>query len=199
MMKTLIPALRMVIVLSILTGVIYPLAITLAAQGLMPEQANGSLVKLDGRVVGSALLGQANSDPRYFWPRPSAVNYLAGSTMGAPAASGASNLGPTSAGLAAAIQQRSKDFQLIHSMADDAPVPVEMITASASGLDPHISPQAARLQAGRVAAARGVDEASVLQLVGQHTEAPQFGFLGEPRVNVLLLNWKLDEPKPLKK
>lgn len=179
------PALAMVVILTLLTGVIYPLVVTGIAQGLFPFQANGSLVGEADRVIGSELLGQANRDPRYFWPRPSATGY---GTL----PSGGSNLAPTSATLAEQVAQRESDFRAAHDYPADRPVPVEMLFASASGLDPHISPDAARWQVGRVAAARGLEEARIAALVEEHVEGPQLGFLGEPRVNVFLLNLALD-------
>lgn len=179
------PALSMLVILTLLTGVIYPLVVTGIAQGLFPAQANGSLVSEADRAIGSELLGQANRDPRYFWPRPSATGY---GTL----PSGGSNLGPTSATLAEQVAQRESDFRTANDYPADMPVPVEMLFASASGLDPHISPDAARWQTGRVAAARGVEEARIAALVEEHVEGPQLGFLGEPRVNVFLLNLALD-------
>jgi K+-transporting ATPase ATPase C chain len=179
------PALVMLAIMTLLTGLIYPLVVTGIAQLAFPRQANGTLVMAGDTVVGSALLGQANDDPRYFWPRPSATGY---GTL----PSGGSNLAPTSGDLAAAVAQRATDFRAAHGLSDTHPVPVEMLFASGSGLDPHISPDAARLQAGRVAAARGLPEESVLALVEAHVEGPQLGFLGQPRVNVLLLNVALD-------
>jgi K+-transporting ATPase ATPase C chain len=185
MLKQLRPALMMIALLTILTGVIYPLVVTGIAQLAFPRQANGSLVMAGATVAGSVLLGQANDDPRYFWPRPSATGY---GTL----PSGGSNLAPTSADLAAAVAQRAADFRTANGMGDADSVPVEMLFTSGSGLDPHISPDAARLQAGRVAAARGLPEAQLLALVEAHVEGPQFGFLGQPRVNVVLLNVALD-------
>ena len=179
------PALLMLLILTVLTGLIYPLVVTGVAQLLFPAQANGSLLGDAAQPVGSALLGQANTDARYFWPRPSATDY---GTL----PSGGSNLAPTSADLAATVQQRAADFRADHGMAAGETVPTEMLFASGSGLDPHISPDAARLQAGRVAAARGLDEAQVAALVEQYVEGPQLGLFGQPRVNVLLLNLALD-------
>ncbi len=184
-MKQLRPALMMLVVLTLLTGIIYPLVVTGIAQLLFPAQANGSLLGDAARPVGSALLGQANDDPRYFQPRPSATGY------GTLPSSG-SNLAPTSATLAELVTQRAADFRAAHALDTAAPVPVEMLFASGSGLDPHISPDAARLQVAGVAAARGLDEAQVAALVEGHVEGPQLGLLGESRVNVLLLNLALD-------
>lgn len=179
------PAALMVLWLTILTGVLYPLLITGIAQALFPFQANGSLLDVKGDLVGSALVGQANSDPRYFWPRPSATNYN-------PLPSGATNLGPTSAALAAAVAERAAAIRQAHNLPAHAPIPADLLFASGSGLDPHISPAAARLQIQRVAAARNLDPTQVATLVDRFTEGPQLGLLGEPRVNVLLLNLALD-------
>jgi K+-transporting ATPase ATPase C chain len=165
--------------------VLYPLVVTGIAQLAFPHQANGSLVMAGDTVVGSALLGQANADPRYFQPRPSATGY---DTL----PSGGSNLAPTSLELAAAVAQRAADFRAANDLSADAAVPTELLFASGSGLDPHISPDAARLQVARVAAARGQDEATVAALVEEYVEGPQLGILGQPRVNVLLLNLALD-------
>jgi K+-transporting ATPase ATPase C chain len=185
-MKSILIAVRMLVVLTIITGVIYPLFVTLAAQVIFPAQANGSLQTRDGVAIGSTLIGQdMNGDPRYFWTRPSAINY-------SPLPSSGTNLGPTSATLAAAIAERASAFRIAHNLPDDAAVPAEMLFASGSGLDPHISPEAARLQVERVATARGLSVEQVNALVDQYTEAPQLGFLGQPRVNVLLLNLALD-------
>lgn len=186
MFKQLRPALVMLAILTLITGVIYPLTVTGIGQLLFPAQANGSLVGDETQPIGSALLGQVNGDPRYFWPRPSATEY---GTL----PSGGSNLAPTSAALAELVTQRAADFRAAHGLSAGDPVPVEMLFASGSGLDPHVSPDAARLQAGRVAAARGLDAARVVALVEEHVEGPQLGLLGEPRVNVLLLNLALDE------
>ncbi len=187
MLKMILPALRMLLVLTIITGVIYPLVITAVAQVFFPEQANGSLIRNGETVVGSSLIGQyMNGDPRYFWSRPSAVNYN-------PLPSGGSNLAPTSTTLQTAVNERAGVFSTAHNMTNTLTfVPIEMLFASGSGLDPHISPQAARLQVGRVAAARGLEEAQVMTLIDRLVEAPQLGFLGQERVNVLLLNLALD-------
>ena len=185
MVKQLRPALFMLAILTLLTGVIYPLLVTGIAQLAFSRQANGSLVAAGGSVVGSALLGQANDDPAAFQPRPSATGY---GTL----PSGGSNLAPTSADLAVAVAQRAADFRAANGLSADAAVPMEMLFASGSGLDPHVSPDAARLQVSRIAAARGLDEATVAALVEQYVEGPQLGILGQPRVNVLLLNVALD-------
>ena len=182
------PALVVFGLLTILTGVIYPLAITAIAQTFFRSQANGSLIEKDGKVVGSSLIGQPFDAPRYFWARPSATGpapYNAASSTG-------SNLGPTNPALLDAIQGRVEAIRKAHP--DQAgPVPADLVTASASGLDPHISPAAAEYQVSRVAATRKLPEDKVRNVVRQHTEARQFGVLGEPRVNVLQLNLALDQ------
>lgn len=185
MWKQIIPALRMLVALTILTGVVYPLVVTVAAQVLFPAEANGSLIRQGEQVVGSALIGQhMNADARYFWTRPSAISYN-------PQPSGGSNLGPTSATLQTLVEERRTAFASANGVSEAA-VPAEMLFASASGLDPHISPEAARLQVLRVAAARGLEATVVEALVNRYVEEPQLGFLGQPRVNVLRLNLALD-------
>ena len=193
MMKHTIIGLRMLVVMTILTGVIYPLVVTGVAQVAFPYQANGSLLTRDDTVVGSELIGQQTNDPAYFWWRPSAVNTMQGTTPEQLGSSGASNAGWTSAALADAIVERSAAFRSDNLLNDEAEISSDMVSASGSGLDPHISPEAAYLQIERVAAARGLDVQVVTELVDAHVESPQFGFLGEPRVNVLLLNLALDE------
>lgn len=183
--KQLKPVLPMLLLLTLLTGVIYPLVVTGIAQLLFPYQANGSLLGDKSQSAGSALLGQANDNPRYFWPRPSATGYDTLPSSG-------SNLGLTSPELAEQVAQRTADFRAAHGLEVGVAVPAEMLFASGSGLDPHISPDAARLQIGRIAIARGLDEAQVAALVEQHVEGPQLGLLGQPRVNVLMLNMALD-------
>lgn len=176
------------IVTTIGLGLVYPLLVTGGAQLLFPEQANGSLVEKNGRAVGSGLIGQTFAGPGYFWSRPSA----AGKGHDA-AASGGSNLGPTSAAL---VSRVSAERERLAATNPSAPVPVELVTTSASGLDPHLSPAGAEFQVPRVARERGVDKAAIRQLVSELTEPRQFGVLGEPRVNVLLLNLRLDERYP---
>jgi potassium-transporting ATPase KdpC subunit len=181
------PALVSLILLSAITGLAYPAVITRIAQLVFPRQANGSLIVKDGKVVGSSLIGQPFDDPKYFWGRPSATSpfpYNAGASSG-------SNQGPTNPDFFKAVQGRV-DALRAADPGNASPVPVDLVTASASGLDPHISPAAALYQIRRVAKARGFDEARVRQLVEQHTEGRQPGFLGEPRVNVLALNLALD-------
>ena len=185
------PTLVVFTALTLLTGVLYPLAVTGVGQAAFPQQAAGSLVLQGGKPIGSELIGQSFSAPRYFWGRPSA-------TAPQPyngAASGGSNLGPLNPALLDAVKARIQALHDANSVADPdntAPVPVDLVTASASGLDPHTSPAAALYQIPRVAKARGVEAAQLQALVAQHTEQPLFGFLGEPRVNVLRLNLALD-------
>jgi K+-transporting ATPase ATPase C chain len=182
---------RLFLILMILTGAIYPLLVTGIAQVVFRSQANGSLIMANGHAVGSALLSQKTESPRYFWPRPSADDY-------ATVASGASNLGPTSDALKKAIADRAAKLRTASGVAEDAPLPDDMITASASGLDPEISPEAAYLQVPRVARARHLtpDQRQALKkIVEQQIEGPQLGFLGEARVNVLLLNLAVDRIK----
>jgi len=181
------PAFMLLVLLTILTGFAYPLGFTALAQLLFPAQANGSLITEQGRVVGSTLIGQPFDDPRYFWGRLSAT---APSPYNAAASSG-SNLGPLNDALVDAVKAR-RDALRAADPTNLAPVPVDLVTASGSGLDPHISPAAARYQAARVARVRGIPLAEVRTLVEQHTEGRQFGILGEPTVNVLALNRALD-------
>ena len=185
-MKLIIQSILLTIVFTVLTGVLYPLAITGIAQVAFKDKANGSLIERDGKVVGSELLAQQFTGPKYFWPRPSAGNY-------ATVPSGASNLGPTSGALQSNVVNNAKAFRDGNKLPADAPVPADMVFTSGSGLDPHISPDAARLQIARVAAARGVSEDAVRPVVEKFVEQPQLGFLGEARVNVLRLNLALDQ------
>jgi K+-transporting ATPase ATPase C chain len=184
------PAFLMLVFLSVLTGIVYPLVVTGIAQAAFSNQANGSLIERDGKAVGSALIGQPFSDPKYFWGRPSATSpmpYNAGASTG-------SNQGPLNPALADAVKGRIEALQKADPD-NKAPVPVDLITASASGLDPHITPAAAEYQAARVAKARGLAADKMRALVAEHTEGRQLGFLGEPRVNVLKLNLALDALK----
>ncbi|MBS1137540.1 MAG: kdpC [Proteobacteria bacterium] len=180
----------MLLVFTVLTGVAYPLLLTGIAQGLMPNAANGSLIVQDGKPVGSALIGQPFSDAKYFWGRPSATGPFPYNA----AASSGSNLGPTNPALAEAVGTRIAALRAADP-GNEAPVPVDLVTASASGLDPHISPAAAQFQVPRVARARSLPEERVKQLVVDQTERRQLGVLGEPRVNVLRLNLALDALK----
>ena len=187
MMTHLRPALVMLGLMVGLTGLAYPLAMTGIAQALFPAQANASLMMRDGRIVGSALVAQAFTADHYFHPRPSAANFDATD-------SGATNFGPTNAALIAQVAERAEAFRTAHAV---TVVPIDAVTASASGLDPHISLQNARLQAGRVAEARGVPLRDVLAEVTAQAEGPWLGLFGDPRVNVLRLNLALDDRLPL--
>lgn len=185
-MKLLIQSILLTIIFTVLTGVLYPLAITGIAQVAFRDQANGSLIIQKDKAVGSSLLAQQFTGEKYFWPRPSAGSY--GTTP-----SGASNLGPTSGTLQSNVATNAAAFRAAHKLAADAPVPTDMVFTSGSGLDPHISPESAQAQLGRVAAARTMSTETIRGLVEKHIEQPQFGFLGEPRVNVLRLNLALDQ------
>lgn len=181
------PALVSFFALSLLTGAVYPLAVHGVAQAAFSRQANGSLIQENGKTVGSTLIGQPFTEPKYFWSRPSAT----GPAPYNGAASSGSNLGPTNPALIKAVQDRVAALKETDP-GNTSPIPVDLVTASASGLDPHISPAAAEYQVRRVARARGLDEASVRRVVAEHTEGRQLGVLGEPRVNVLTLNLALD-------
>jgi K+-transporting ATPase ATPase C chain len=190
-MKEVGSALRMLLVLTVLTGVVYPLLVTGIAQLAFPAAASGSLIRRDGKLVGSALIGQGFADPRYFWGRLSATSPTAYDA----ASSSGSNDGPLSPALVAAARARV-DALVAADPQHRTPVPVDLVTSSASGLDPHVTPAGARYQVARVARARGLDPAAVEQLVERHTEGRLLGVLGEPRVDVLELNLALDAMRP---
>ncbi len=187
MFKEIRPAVVSFLLLTLLTGIAYPLLVTGISQVAMPAQANGSMIVVGGKQAGSELIGQSFSDPKYFWSRPSATGPMPNNA----AASSGSNLGPTNPALMDAVKAR------VQALTDadpgnQQPVPVDLVTASASGLDPHISPAAAQYQLARVARVRNLDPIALNRLVAEHTEGRQFGILGEPRVNVLQLNLALD-------
>lgn len=195
-MKPLLQSIRLLVVLTVITGAAYPALVTLLSKSLFPRQSEGSLVVRNGQIVGSALLSQRTTSDAYFWPRPSAgddgTNYVA-------VPSSASNKGPTSADWIASVQQRSAAIRTAHGMNTNSAVPADLVLASGSGLDPHVSPAAARLQLDRVARARGLSpeqRSSLTRLVESTVEPPSLGILGEPRVNVLMLNLALDETFP---
>jgi len=188
MKKNILSGLKMLLAFTLLTGLVYPLMITGIAQVVFPRQSNGSLVAIGGKARGSELLGQEFKSDRYFWSRPSACSY-------ATLPSGASNWGPTSDTLRKTIEKRRESFIIANHLPLNTVLPNEMLTASGSGLDPHISPESATLQVERIASARHFSPSQSQQLrklVASHTKQPQFGCLGEKRVNVLALNCDLD-------
>jgi K+-transporting ATPase ATPase C chain len=188
MRRQLPAAVRVLFALTVLTGLAYPLLVTGVAQVGFPNQADGSLIRRDGEVVGSRLQGQVFTSPRYFHPRPSA----AGDGYEGDATSG-SNYGPTNPEFLGLVEERITAYRQVNGLSVDIPVPADAVTASGSGLDPHISIVNARLQAPRVARARGLPKAEVVELIVEHTDARDLGFLGEPAVNVLALNLALDD------
>jgi len=181
-------ALMMLLTLTLLTGVIYPLAVTGLAQLFLPSLADGSLIIRDGKVIGSELIGQQFNDPKYFWGRPSATSPFPYNA----AASSGSNLGPTNPAFIDAVRGRVSALRAADPV-NDTPIPVDLVTASGSGLDPHMSPAAAEYQLKRVARARGLGENTLRDLVARHTEGRQLGVLGERRINILKLNVALDD------
>ena len=191
-MKNLLTAVLMTIVTTVLLGLIYPLVVTGLAQVIFPDQANGQLIKKEGVVIGSRIIGQPFGGPGYFRSRPSAAG-AAGYDAGA---SSGSNLGPTNQKL---IDRVKADVERLQAENPGKPVPIDLVTTSGSGLDPHISPAAAEFQIPRIMRERGLSEAELRQFIAAHTEGRQFGFLGEPRVNVLELNIDLDTKKPMRK
>lgn len=189
-MKELKPALLLFLAFTVLCGGIYPAVVTGIAQAFFPQQANGSFIAdKTGKVTGSSLIGQPFSEPRYFWPRPSATGEFGYN----PATSGGSNLGATNPDLLKRVEERVK---VLRDSGVSGNIPADLVLASASGLDPHISPEAAQVQIPRVAKARGLTEEALKKIVAAHTEGRQLGILGEPRVNVLALNLDLDKLAP---
>lgn len=187
------PAIVMLLAFTVITGLLYPLAVTGIAQVVFPHQANGSLIVIDGKAYGSELIGQPFDDPRYFWGRLSATGTFAYNAFNGDhlTASSGSNFGPLNPALFEMVQARI-DALKAADPENTLPIPVDLVTASGSGLDPHISVAAALYQVHRVAAARGLSDADVQSLVEEYTEGRQLGFLGEPRINILLLNLALD-------
>jgi K+-transporting ATPase ATPase C chain len=183
MRRQLLAGVRMILILTVVLGLAYPLLVTGIVQLTMPNRANGSLVSVDGEVVGSGLLGQAFDGPEWFWSRPGAYD---------PTVSGPSNLGPTNPDLIASVRASIRALRETEGVGSGTPIPADAVMSSGSGLDPDISPAYARLQASRVAAARGLALDDVLALIERQTDGRTFGFLGDPRVNVLLLNLALD-------
>jgi K+-transporting ATPase ATPase C chain len=193
MWRQIAPSFRLMVCFTILTGLIYPVVVTGICRIVFPHRADGSLIVVNGRIVGSSLIGQNFTKPEYFHPRPSA----AGNDGYDPTASGGSNYGPTSQKLLDRVKASIEKFRAENPVYS-GPIPVDLVTASGSGLDPDISPASAEAQAARVAKARGVDGAQIRSLIATHTQGRQWGFLGEPRVDVLELNLDLDRhfPKP---
>jgi len=188
--RRLVPAVLLLVAMTLITGVIYPVVVTAVAQVAFPSQANGSMIVVNGKTVGSSLIGQAFSDPRYLWGRPSYAGVTPSDPAGYDASNSAgSNLGPTSRALIAAVSAR---VDALRKANGGGPVPVDLVTGSASGLDPQISPAAAAYQVDRVAKARSMTPAAVSAIISRYTTQPLLGFLGEPAVNVLEVNLALD-------
>lgn len=188
-MKTICGSFKLFILMTVITGVIYPLIVCITGNSLFPDKARGSFVTERGNNIGSELIGQKFSSEKYFWPRPSAVDYN-------PLPSAGSNLSPSSAVLLHLFRQRSDEFSVLNHLPEGTRIPLEMLFASASGVDPHCSPEAAYLQIGRVSKSRGFDRnktAQLHRLVEQMIISPQLGFLGRPQINVFLLNLELDK------
>jgi len=194
LISTFRPALSLLVVLTAITGLAYPFFVTGVSQTVMPDQANGSLIKENGKVIGSNLIGQQFTDPAYLWGRPSATT----PTTYNGQSSGGSNLGPTNPDLAKAVQDRITALQKVDPT-NTTVVPIDLVTASASGLDPEISPAAAQYQAARIASLRHLPLPQVQGIIQAHTEGRQVGLFGEPRVNVLAVNMELDKVAPLAK
>lgn len=191
MKKTILPAIYLTLFMTVFTGLLYPVVMTGIAQVVFPKQANGSLIEIGGKVVGSKLIGQDFTSDKYFWPRPSAIGYD-------PLPSGGSNYGPTSDTLEKLVEMRKTDFIRLNNLPPSTQVPSDMLYASGSGLDPDISPESAELQIDRVARARGFDSVQtqdLRKLVQDHIEGRELGLFGERRVNVLMLNIALDSLK----
>jgi potassium-transporting ATPase KdpC subunit len=188
--KNFITAILYTVVTTVLLGLVYPLVVTGLAQLLFKDKANGQLIKKDGKIIGSRIIAQPFATPQYFHPRPSA----AGTNGYDATSSGGTNWGPTNQKL---VDRVKGDVNALQAENPGKPVPVDLVTASGSGLDPHITPAAAAFQVARVAKSRGIAEGELRTLVSQHTEGRQFGFLGEPRINVLELNLALDEKYPM--
>jgi potassium-transporting ATPase KdpC subunit len=188
-MRTFITSLRAIFILTVLTGIVYPVLMLILSHIIFPFRANGSLITINGEIAGSELISQKFQSEKYFWSRPSAIDYN-------PLPSGASNLGPTSRDLQKIVEQRKAFFTEKNFLSSNVALPTEMIFSSGSGIDPHISPEAALLQVQRVVLARGFDEVKVNKLrstIQKGTEPLQFGFLGQPRINFLFLNIELDK------
>jgi len=188
-MRTIITSLKAIFILTILTGIVYPVLMIIVSHFIFPQRASGSLITINGEIIGSEIISQKFQSEKYFWSRPSAIDYN-------PLPSGASNLGPTSRSLQKIVEQRKTFFTEKNFLSSNVALPTEMVFSSGSGIDPHISPEAALLQVQRIALAHGFDEVKVNKLrsmIQKMAEPLQFGFLGQPRINVLLLNIELDK------